>query len=167
MTQDYNVSSDLTATGPNSQTGQTSYASYFLDTTGGSENLHLQNDSRTLWGIYGADLDSDPNLPVTKDIDGQWRDADRPDIGADEFSCACTALATSEGGGKITITSAGSFEALFNQAQGAALEEYYDLTQEEKAALISGDIRKIEEWVGKLDSRLATWLWCRLSQEKW
>ena len=50
---------------------------------------------------------------------------------------------------------------------GEALEEYYNLTQEEKAALASGDIRKIEEWVGKLDDRLATWLWCRLSQEKW
>lgn len=48
-----------------------------------------------------------------------------------------------------------------------ALEEYYTLTQEEKAALASGDLRKIESWVGKLDKRLATWLWCRLSQEKW
>jgi len=34
-------------------------------------------------------------------------------------------------------------------------------------ALISGDIRKIESWLGKLDKRHATWLWCRLSQEKW
>ncbi|RLC93507.1 MAG: hypothetical protein DRI39_05515 [Chloroflexi bacterium] len=48
-----------------------------------------------------------------------------------------------------------------------ALEEYYTLTPEEKAALASGDIKKIEGWVGKLDKRLATWLWCRLSQEKW
>jgi hypothetical protein len=48
-----------------------------------------------------------------------------------------------------------------------ALQEYYTLTWEEKAALASGDIRKIEAWVGKLDKRLATWLWCRLSQEKW
>ncbi|NVM22734.1 MAG: hypothetical protein HWN68_13255 [Desulfobacterales bacterium] len=48
-----------------------------------------------------------------------------------------------------------------------ALAEYYTLTSEEHAALASGDIRKIEEWVGKLDDRLATWLWCRLSQEKW
>jgi len=48
-----------------------------------------------------------------------------------------------------------------------ALNEYYALTQEEKAALASGDIRRIEGWVGKLDKRLATWLWCRLSQEKW
>ena len=48
-----------------------------------------------------------------------------------------------------------------------ALRGYYTLTQEEVAALISGDIRKIEDWVGKLDKRHATWLWCRLSQEKW
>ena len=48
-----------------------------------------------------------------------------------------------------------------------ALTEYYTLTQEELAALASGDIRKIESWVGKLDKRHATWLWCRLSQEKW
>ena len=48
-----------------------------------------------------------------------------------------------------------------------ALKEYYTLTLEEQAALASGDIKKIEGWVGKLDKRLATWLWCRLSQEKW
>ena len=48
-----------------------------------------------------------------------------------------------------------------------ALKEYYSLTAEEKAALASGDIKKIEAWVGKLDEELATWLWCRLSQEKW
>jgi len=48
-----------------------------------------------------------------------------------------------------------------------ALKEYYTLTQEEKAALASGDIQKIESWVGKLDKRLSTWLWHRMSQEKW
>ena len=48
-----------------------------------------------------------------------------------------------------------------------ALNEYYSLTAEERAALASGDIRKIESWVGKLDKELATWLWCRLSQEKY
>jgi len=48
-----------------------------------------------------------------------------------------------------------------------ALTEYYTLTHEELAALASGDIKKIESWVGKLDKRHATWLWCRLSQEKW
>ena len=48
-----------------------------------------------------------------------------------------------------------------------ALGEYYTLTPEEVAALASGDIKKIESWLGKLDQRHATWLWCRLSQEKW
>lgn len=48
-----------------------------------------------------------------------------------------------------------------------ALKGYYTLNAEEMAALASGDIKKIESWVGKLDRRLATWLWCRLSQEKW
>jgi len=50
---------------------------------------------------------------------------------------------------------------------GEALSEYYTLTQEEVAALASGDIKKIEGWLGKLDPWHATWLWCRLSQEKW
>jgi hypothetical protein len=48
-----------------------------------------------------------------------------------------------------------------------ALREYYSLTSEEVGALASGDIRKIESWVGKLDEKLATWLWSRLAQEKW
>jgi hypothetical protein len=43
----------------------------------------------------------------------------------------------------------------------------YDLTSEERAALASGDLRRIESWVGKLDKRLSTWVWCRLQQEKW
>ena len=47
------------------------------------------------------------------------------------------------------------------------LNEYYTLTQEEMVALVTGDIKKIESWLGKLDKRHATWLWCRLSQEKW
>ena len=47
------------------------------------------------------------------------------------------------------------------------LSESYILNQEEMAALVSGDIKKIEGWLGKLDPQHATWLWCRLSQEKW
>ena len=37
-----------------------------------------------------------------------------------------------------------------------ALKEYYTLTTEETAALASGNIRKIESWLGKLDERLRT-----------
>jgi DNA-binding NtrC family response regulator len=48
-----------------------------------------------------------------------------------------------------------------------ALAEYGDLTKEEKEALIDGDIRRIESWIGRLDQKQATWLWCRLGQEKW
>ncbi|MFC1920482.1 formate dehydrogenase subunit alpha [Chloroflexota bacterium] len=47
-----------------------------------------------------------------------------------------------------------------------ALKEY-DLTLEERAAIGSGDIRKIESWVGKLDERLKKWLIARLQQERW
>ena len=43
----------------------------------------------------------------------------------------------------------------------------YDLTWEAKAALLSGDIRWIEDHVGKLNPRLRTWLDCRLQQEIW
>ena len=59
------------------------------------------------------------------------------------------------------------FLARLSQDPHQALKEYYSLTPAEKAALASGDIRRIEAWVGKLDRELATWLWGRLSQEKW
>jgi DNA-binding NtrC family response regulator len=48
-----------------------------------------------------------------------------------------------------------------------ALAEYTDLSKEEKEALIDGDIRRIESWIGRVNEKQATWLWCRLSQEKW
>ena len=83
----HNVSSDGTAAinaNPN-QTGQTGpYNTYFRNVIDGGEDLHLLNDSNTLWGLFGADLDSDPDLPVTDDIDGEARDTSTPDIGADE-----------------------------------------------------------------------------------
>ncbi len=59
------------------------------------------------------------------------------------------------------------FLARLAQNPGEALGEYYTLTMEEVAALASGDIKQIEGWLGKLDQRHATWLWCRLAQEKW
>ena len=51
--------------------------------------------------------------------------------------------------------------------QGSKALQGYDLTLEEKAALLSGDINWIEARVGKLDTRLSTWLECRLQQEIW
>jgi len=43
----------------------------------------------------------------------------------------------------------------------------YRLTAEERAALLSGDLRWIERMVGPLDARLSTWPACRLQQEVW
>jgi DNA-binding NtrC family response regulator len=60
-----------------------------------------------------------------------------------------------------------TFLARLSESPEEALAEYPDLTREEKEVLIDGDIGKMENWVGKLDPRRATWLWCRLSQEKW
>jgi len=48
-----------------------------------------------------------------------------------------------------------------------ALNGYYTLTQEEIGALVSGDIERIETWLGKLDQQHRTWLTARLAQEKW
>ena len=59
-----------------------------------------------------------------------------------------------------------AFLARLAESPAEALKSY-ELSAEEKAALMSGDIRKIESWVGELDERLRTWLVLRLSQEKW
>jgi len=59
-----------------------------------------------------------------------------------------------------------AFLARLAENPAEALKEY-ELTAEERAALMSGDIRRIESWVGKLDERLRTWLVLRLTQEKW
>ena len=50
---------------------------------------------------------------------------------------------------------------------GSEVLQDYALTNAEKAALLSGDIRWIESRVGKLDARLRTWPECRLEQEIW
>lgn len=50
---------------------------------------------------------------------------------------------------------------------GSKALQGYNLTNQEKAALLSGDIGWIEARVGKLDARLRTWLDCRLQQEIW
>jgi hypothetical protein len=41
---------------------------------------------------------------------------------------------------------------------GDEADAYYSLTHEEIAALLNGDIEKIESWVSNLDRRHATWL---------
>jgi len=57
--------------------------------------------------------------------------------------------------------------ALLAQNPHEALREYHSLTAEERAALASGDLGKIEAWIGKLNKELANWLWYWLPQEKW
>lgn len=59
-----------------------------------------------------------------------------------------------------------AFFALLSENPSQALKEY-DLSNEEKAAIMSGDINKIESWVGKLDKRLEKWLIARLQRESW
>jgi predicted molibdopterin-dependent oxidoreductase YjgC len=54
------------------------------------------------------------------------------------------------------------FLARLAENPAEALKEY-ELTAEEKAALMSGDIRKVESWLGKLDECPKTWLVSRLS----
>lgn len=50
---------------------------------------------------------------------------------------------------------------------GSEALQGYQLDQEERAALLSGDIRWLDEHVGKLDGRMSTWPRCRLQQEIW
>ena len=69
---------------------------------------------------------------------------------------------------EVLAKAADDHKFLARLAEGPAkVLQDYDLTPEEKAALASGDLRRIESWVGKLDKRLSTWIWCRLQQEKW
>lgn len=51
--------------------------------------------------------------------------------------------------------------------RGSAGLRNYDLTLPEKAALISGDIRWIEDHVGRLTERQCTLLDCMLQREAW
>ena len=59
-----------------------------------------------------------------------------------------------------------SFIARLTEKGSHALSRY-KLRPEEKAAIISGDIRWIEANVGPLTDHQKTWLMCRLEQEKW
>jgi len=58
------------------------------------------------------------------------------------------------------------FKTRLTQDPHEALKEYYTLTKEQKMALATGDIQKIESWLGKLDKRLASWLLSELGQDK-
>jgi hypothetical protein len=43
--------------------------------------------------------------------------------------------------------------------------DYYTLTSEEVAALLSGNLEKIETWMSNLDQRHATWLLRRIIKQ--
>ena len=51
--------------------------------------------------------------------------------------------------------------------QGSKALSGYKLMPEEKAAIISGDIRWIEAHIGPLTDHQKIWLMCRLEQENW
>ncbi|MFO8100577.1 MAG: hypothetical protein R6U37_00195 [Dehalococcoidia bacterium] len=58
------------------------------------------------------------------------------------------------------------FLARLAEKPDEALREY-GLTWEEKAAITSGDIQQIEDWVGELTPQQRKWLQARTQQEKW
>lgn len=51
--------------------------------------------------------------------------------------------------------------------EGSRALEGYELSSQEKAALISGDLRWIEGHVGRLTEAQKSWLYFRLEQERW
>ena len=81
-TTDYNLSTDSTATGTNSVTGE-AYGDLFVSDTAGTEDLHLKTGADAIGA--GVDLGTSPT-GVNIDIDGRDRDAegDTWDIGADQ-----------------------------------------------------------------------------------
>ena len=88
-THDYNLSTDSTATGTNSLTGE-DYEDLFVSVTGGTEDLHLEEGAAAI--DAGVDLGTSPT-GVNIDIDGFDRDTVASwDIGADEYVSSATAL---------------------------------------------------------------------------
>ena len=103
-THDYNLSTDSTATGTNSVTGE-AYEDLFVSTTEGSEDLHLKEGADAIGA--GVDLGTSPT-GVNIDIDGRDRDSegDDWDIGADQY------VASGGGGGG----GGGGDDGTFNKA---------------------------------------------------
>ena len=81
-TEEYNMTSDATATGTGAQASKTT-ADQFVSVTGGSEDLHIKAGSDAI--DNGVDLGTTGNSNI--DINGRDRDAkgDTWDIGAHEF----------------------------------------------------------------------------------
>jgi len=91
-TATYNLSSDSTATGTGSLPSKAA-ANQFVNTTGGSEDLHLKNNADALRA--GVDLGTTPS-GVEIDIDGRNRDSsgDTWDMGADQCESCSTSAGT-------------------------------------------------------------------------
>ena len=66
----------------------------------------------------------------------------------------------------LTVLTGASLNKEF-LAQSRDNPSYYTLTQEEIGALVSGDIERIETWLGKLDQWHRARLIANLAQEKW
>ena len=80
---DYNCSGDTTAPGTHSIKNKAAY-DIFADTTKSDPDLHLKLGSVCI--DSGVDLSSDPDLPVTDDIDGDSRpQGNATDMGGDEW----------------------------------------------------------------------------------
>ena len=108
-THDYNLSTDSTATGTNSVTGE-AYGDLFLNDTGGNEDLHLKTGADAIGA--GVDLGTSPT-GVNIDIDGRDRDSegDTWDIGADQTEPAVTPVTPSDQA-SITATAHVKFHAV-------------------------------------------------------
>ena len=89
-TKDYNLSTDSTATGTNSVTGE-AYGDLFVSDTAGTEDLHLKAGADAIGA--GTDLGTSPTN-VNIDIDGRDRDSsgDTWDIGADQTASASVSV---------------------------------------------------------------------------
>ena len=86
-TEEYNMTSDATASGTGKQASKTT-ADQFVSVTGGSEDLHIKSGSDAI--DNGVDLGTTGNSNI--DINGRDRDAqgDTWDIGAHEFVAEST-----------------------------------------------------------------------------
>jgi hypothetical protein len=80
-TIDYSVASDGSLASWAGQGNASSVSVQFVDAAGG--DFHLAAGDTAARG-KGVDLSTDPNLPVTDDIDGDPRPTSGPDIGADQ-----------------------------------------------------------------------------------
>ena len=107
-TKDYNLSTDSTATGTNSVTGE-AYGDLFVSDTAGTEDLHIKTSSDAIGA--GVDLGTSPT-GVNIDIDGRDRDGegDTWDIGADQTAVSVVNVTPTNAG--ITGTAHADFHAV-------------------------------------------------------